>query len=76
MGSVVIRRAASVAEVAAAEYLFDHPVRTEWAERFLTCAGHHLLPAYADGVVTGFVSGVETVHPGKGTEMSRYERGT
>ncbi|WP_443073150.1 hypothetical protein [Streptomyces sp. NBC_01451] len=40
--SVEIRRAMTGAEVAAAEHLFDHPVHTEWAERFLTSAGHHL----------------------------------
>ncbi|MFF3907163.1 GNAT family N-acetyltransferase [Streptomyces sp. NPDC001848] len=70
-----IRRATTVAEVAAAECLFDHPVRSEWAERFVTAAGHHLLLAYEDGEPTpvGFVSGVETTHPDKGTEMLLYE---
>ncbi|MER6983061.1 GNAT family N-acetyltransferase [Streptomyces carpinensis] len=86
-----IRRAGTVAEVAAAEYLFDNPMRTEWAERFLAAPGHHLFLAYenADGesgeggkgggggtgveVPVGFVSGVETVHPDKGTEMLLYE---
>ncbi|MEU7056160.1 GNAT family N-acetyltransferase [Streptomyces sp. NPDC046197] len=73
-----IRRAATVAEVAAAEYLFDNPVRTAWAERFLTAAGHHLLLAYEEhaenaAAPVGFVSGVETVHPDKGTEMFLYE---
>ncbi|WP_367322959.1 GNAT family N-acetyltransferase [Streptomyces sp. HUAS ZL42] len=72
-----VRRAGTVAEVAAAEHLFDHPVRTEWAERFLTAAGHHLFLAYEDGeeAPVGFVSGVETVHPDKGTEMLLYELG-
>ncbi|MQY32370.1 hypothetical protein SRB17_03180 [Streptomyces sp. RB17] len=68
-----IRRATTVAEVVAADHLFDHPARAEWAERFLTTAGHHLLLAYADGGPVGFVSGVETVHPDKGTEMFLYE---
>ncbi|MFI6351914.1 GNAT family N-acetyltransferase [Streptomyces sp. NPDC050743] len=68
-----IRRATSVAEVVAAGHLFDDPARPEWAERFLTTAGHHLLLAYADGGPVGFVSGVETVHPDKGTEMFLYE---
>jgi ribosomal protein S18 acetylase RimI-like enzyme len=70
-----IRRATTVAEVVAAEHLFDNPARPEWAERFLTAAGHHLLLAYAQGerVPVGFVSGVETVHPDKGTEMFLYE---
>ncbi|MGW4566796.1 N-acetyltransferase family protein [Streptomyces sp. NPDC004561] len=68
-----IRRAATVAEVIAAEHLFDNPVRAAWAERFLSTAGHHLLLAYVEGAVAGFVSGVETVHPDKGTEMFLYE---
>lgn len=70
-----IRRAATLAEVATAEHLFDHPVRTEWAERFLGAGGHHLLVAFVDGEPVGFVSGVETVHPDKGTEMFLYELG-
>ncbi|MFF3376909.1 GNAT family N-acetyltransferase [Streptomyces sp. NPDC002680] len=76
-GSVEIRRAQTVAEVAAAEHLFDHPVRTEWAERFLTSAGHHLYLAYelAETAPVGFVSGIETIHPDKGTEMLLYELG-
>ncbi|MET8449772.1 GNAT family N-acetyltransferase [Streptomyces sp. NPDC005209] len=75
MTSFAIRRAGSVAEVAAAEHLFDHPVRTEWAARFLTAGGHHLFLAYPDDeqAPVGFVSGVETVHPDKGTEMLLYE---
>ncbi|MGW7378414.1 N-acetyltransferase family protein [Streptomyces sp. NPDC054794] len=75
MTSFAIRPAGSVAEVAAAEHLFDQPVRTEWAARFLTAGGHHLFLAYPDGeqAPVGFVSGVETVHPDKGTEMLLYE---
>ncbi|MFJ3229627.1 GNAT family N-acetyltransferase [Streptomyces sp. NPDC086787] len=70
-----IRRAGSVAEVTVAEHLFDHPVRAEWAERFLSSAGHHLFLAYEEGAdaPVGFVSGVETVHPDKGAEMFLYE---
>ncbi|MFF8945271.1 GNAT family N-acetyltransferase [Streptomyces sp. NPDC014864] len=70
-----IRRAATVAELAAAEHLFDNPVRPDGAERFLTAAGHHLLLAYADDAKApvGFVSGVETVHPDKGADMLLYE---
>ena len=34
---------------------------------------HHLLLARDDGQVVGFVSGVETTHPDKGTEMFLYE---
>ncbi|MDQ0930673.1 GNAT family N-acetyltransferase [Streptomyces turgidiscabies] len=75
--SVEIRRARTVAEVAAAEPLFDSPVRPEWAERFLTSAGHHLYLAYEPGedAPVGFVSGIETIHPDKGAEMLLYELG-
>jgi ribosomal protein S18 acetylase RimI-like enzyme len=48
-------------------------VRPEWARRFLDAQGHHLYLAYEGGVPVGFVSGVETVHPDKGTEMFLYE---
>ncbi|MER6738648.1 GNAT family N-acetyltransferase [Streptomyces puniciscabiei] len=68
-----IRRATTVTEVVAAGHLFDNPARPEWAERFLTTAGHHLLLAHEEDAVAGFVSGVETVHPDKGTEMFLYE---
>ncbi|WP_030790222.1 GNAT family N-acetyltransferase [Streptomyces sp. NRRL S-920] len=70
-----IRSAASAAEVTAAEHLFDGPARPEATRRFLDSPGHHLLLAYEEGSGTpvGFVSGVETVHPDKGTEMFLYE---
>ncbi|MEV6193424.1 GNAT family N-acetyltransferase [Streptomyces sp. NPDC051920] len=68
-----LRRAATVRELTAAEYLFDAPVRPEWARRFLQTQGHHLFLAYEGAVPVGFVSGVETVHPDKGTEMFLYE---
>jgi ribosomal protein S18 acetylase RimI-like enzyme len=68
-----IRRALTVDELTAAEYLFDHPVRPEWAQRFLDAQGHHLYLAHEDGGPVGFISGVETVHPDKGTEMFLYE---
>ena len=59
----------------AAGHLFDHPVRPDWAERFLSQPDHHLCVAYLDGRPAGFVSGVETTHPDKGTEMFLYELG-
>jgi ribosomal protein S18 acetylase RimI-like enzyme len=68
-----MRRAGTVDELTAAEYLFDDPVRPEWAQRFLDAQGHHLFLAYEDGSPVGFISGIETVHPDKGTEMFLYE---
>ncbi|MFD9584626.1 GNAT family N-acetyltransferase [Streptomyces sp. NPDC059980] len=68
-----LRRATTVPELTAAEYLFDNPVRPEWARGFLETQGHHLFLAYEGDDPVGFVSGVETVHPDKGTEMFLYE---
>jgi len=59
--------------VLAAPDLFDAPPTQEWAARFLASEGHHLLVALEDDVAVGFVSGVETTHPDKGTEMFLYE---
>jgi [ribosomal protein S18]-alanine N-acetyltransferase len=54
--------------------LFDAPPTELLAERFLSKEGHHLLYAVDDdGEPVGFVSGVETTHPDKGTEMFLYE---
>ena len=64
-----------VPRVLAASALFDGPATAEHATRFLRSAGHHLLFAVVDGRDVGFVSGVETTHPDKGTEMFLYELG-
>jgi ribosomal protein S18 acetylase RimI-like enzyme len=61
------------AVVLAVPELFDAPPGRAWTERFLTAAGHHLLVARSGGTLVGFVSGVETTHPDKGTEMFLYE---
>jgi aminoglycoside 3-N-acetyltransferase I len=59
--------------IAAAD-LFDAPPTESFAAKFLTSDGHHLLLAVDDtGVSVGFISGVETTHPDKGTEMFLYE---
>lgn len=70
---VEIRRATTVAELTAAQHLYDGPARQEWAERFLASDGHLMVIAYVDGVPAGFVSGIEMTHPDKGTEMCLYE---
>lgn len=69
----VVRRATTVAELTAAEHLYDGPARPEWAERFLAAPGHLMLIAYVDGKPAGMVSGIEMIHPDKGTEMCLYE---
>jgi ribosomal protein S18 acetylase RimI-like enzyme len=54
--------------------LFDAPPTKLWTTKFLSSEGHHLLFAIdEDGDPVGFVSGVETSHPDKGTEMFLYE---
>jgi len=58
----------------AASGLFDQPVRPEWAQRFLSTDGHHLVLARdAMGRPIGFITGIEMTHPDKGTEMFVYE---
>ncbi len=59
--------------VASASHLFDHPARPEATAAFLADDRHHLLVAYDGDRAVGFVSGVETTHPDKGTEMFLYE---
>jgi ribosomal protein S18 acetylase RimI-like enzyme len=59
--------------VLAAAHLFDSPPSHEWTRRFLETETHHLLIAFEDDAPAGFVTGVETTHPDKGTEMFLYE---
>jgi [ribosomal protein S18]-alanine N-acetyltransferase len=53
--------------------LFDSAPTDEWTAKFLASEGHHLLVAREGDEPIGFVSGVETTHPDKGTEMFLYE---
>ncbi|MEU2677429.1 GNAT family N-acetyltransferase [Streptomyces sp. NPDC007107] len=68
-----IRPATTTAELLAAAHLYDAEPRSAWAARFLAADGHLMLIAYEDGVPAGFVSGIEMLHPDKGTEMCLYE---
>jgi aminoglycoside 3-N-acetyltransferase I len=62
------------ATVTGAPDLFDAAPSDAWTAQFLRSEGHHLLMAIDDGGgAVGFVSGVETTHPDKGTEMFLYE---
>ncbi|MGW6916825.1 GNAT family N-acetyltransferase [Kitasatospora sp. NPDC054939] len=74
-----IRPATAVAEVLAAGHLFDSAPLPGATEEFLADPRHHLLIAYVDdgsgAVPAGMVTGVETTHPDKGTEMFLYELG-
>jgi len=68
-------------QVEAGAELFDEPPKAAATEQFLSTAGHHLLFAYDDdaaggaAAVVGMISGVETTHPDKGTELLLYELG-
>jgi aminoglycoside 3-N-acetyltransferase I len=75
---IEIRRVGPADEdaVHAAAVLFDRGLDRDATRRFLDEPTHHLLIAYdAGGRPLGFVSGVETTHPDKGTEMFLYELG-
>lgn len=61
------------AAVVAAQHLFDGPADAAATARFLADLHHHLLVAYDDGRPVGFASGVEVIHPDKGSEMFLYE---
>ena len=75
MARVEIVRATGgdIERVIAAAGLFDHAPTVEYTRRFFESEGHHLLLAIEGDEVAGFVSGVETTHPDKGTEMFLYE---
>jgi len=68
-----IDEATTYAQVVSAAHLYDDPVRPAAVERFLADPTHHLLVAVEGAETVGFVSGVETTHPDKGTEMFLYE---
>jgi ribosomal protein S18 acetylase RimI-like enzyme len=59
--------------VLGAAELFDAHPTAEWTARFLAAPGHHVLVALDGARAVGFVTGVETTHPDKGTEMFLYE---
>lgn len=74
VGLVRIFEATTVEQVEAAAPLYDGPPLRETATAFLADPSHHLLVALDEnGRTVGFVSGVETTHPDKGTEMFLYE---
>ena len=71
-----IERVVDASAVHQAGDLFDSPPLSGPTERFLADPTHHLLFAYnAAGRAIGMISGIETTHPDKGTEMLIYELG-
>jgi len=71
-----VERIVDPAAVHHAADLFDSPPLAAATERFLADPTHHLLFAFdEDGRAIGMISGIETTHPDKGTEMFIYELG-
>jgi ribosomal protein S18 acetylase RimI-like enzyme len=71
---VHIERVTDPSAVRAADHLFDAPSDPTATRSFLNSPDHHLLLAYDEGGdAIGMVSGVETTHPDKGSEMFLYE---
>jgi aminoglycoside 3-N-acetyltransferase I len=74
-----IERVTTADAVLRAADLFDTAPLPDATAVFLADPGHHLLLAYDDaagaGEPVGMVTGVETTHPDKGTEMFVYELG-
>ena len=70
-----IERVVDAAAVHLAADLFDTPPLAAATEKFLAQPDHHLLFAYRGDRPVGMISGVETTHPDKGTEMFVYELG-
>ena len=73
-GVTTIERADDPDLIAAASHLFDSPAKADATRRFVEESGHHILLALDDDRrPVGMVTGVETTHPDKGTEMFLYE---
>lgn len=54
---------------AVADGAFDHAVDPDLAREFLADPRHHIAVAIVDGVVVGFASGVDYIHPDKPREF-------
>lgn len=49
--------------------VFDHPIRADLCEQFLSDPRHHLVVALDSGAVVGMASGIHYVHPDKSPEL-------
>jgi GNAT superfamily N-acetyltransferase len=58
-----------------AEGVFDEAIDPRWAAEFFADPRHHLIVALEEGIVVGFVSAVDYVHPDKPTELFINEVG-
>jgi ribosomal protein S18 acetylase RimI-like enzyme len=55
------------------DQLFDHEIKTNRANEFLTDPRHHLVLAYFNDKVVGMASGFHYIHPDKEPELFIYE---
>ena len=60
----------------AAPGVFDNDVDPKLAKEFLADAHHHIAVALDNGIVVGFVSAVDYIHPDKARELWINEVGT
>lgn len=58
-----------------AEDVFDNPVDPALARSFLADGRHHIVAAIDDGIMIGFVSAVDYIHPDKPAELWINETG-
>ena len=58
-----------------ADGVFDNDIIVEQASRFLSDQSHHIAVAIDDGVVVGFASANEYLHPDKATQFWVNEMG-
>jgi len=49
--------------------VFDNPVNENFAREFLEDPRHHIVAAISEGVVVGFASAVNYIHPDKSPEL-------
>lgn len=52
-----------------ADDVFDEPINPEYVTAFLADPRHHIAVGIDDGVIVGFASGVDYVHPDKPAEL-------
>lgn len=52
-----------------ADDVFDEPVNPEYVAAFLADPRHHIAAGIDDGVIIGFASGVDYLHPDKPAEL-------
>lgn len=61
------RDAALLATVA--DDVFDNPINPEFASAFLADPRHHIAVGIDEGIIVGFASGVDYIHPDKPAEL-------